>query len=109
MHNANVQAYMRVLTTIAKSTVKKYKETHGHCNVPRKHGPLGIWVDTQRKSYRLLKARKSARMSDDRIQKLEAIGFQWSCNQQRDSDAIMQLPTNNTSPDAKSGKYQKMI
>ena len=68
--------------------LKKYKETHGDCNVPQKHGSFGRWVDNQRQDYRLLKERKSARMSDDRIQKLESIGFQWPCNQQRDSDAI---------------------
>ena len=89
--------------------LKKYKETHGDCNVPRRHGALGIWVDTQRTNYRFLKEGKSARMSDDRIQKLESVGFQWSCNQLLDNDAIMQLTTNNTPPDAKSGKYQRMI
>ena len=89
--------------------LKKYKEKHGNCNVPKKHGSLGGWVDNQRRAYRLLKEGKAARMSDEHIQKLESIGFQWSCNQRQDSDAIMQLTTNNTPPDAKSGKYQKMI
>ena len=87
--------------------LKKYKETHGDCNVPNKHKSLGTWVHTQRQYYRLLKEGKYSHMSDDRIQKLESIGFQWSCNQRRDSDAIMQLTTNNTPPDAKSGKYQR--
>ena len=40
--------------------LKKYKETHGDCNVPTKHGPLGIWVRNQRQDYWLLKKRKYA-------------------------------------------------
>ena len=58
--------------------LKKYKETHGDCNVPGKHGPLGNWVSNQHKCYQSLKKGKSSSMSDDRIQKLEAIGYQWS-------------------------------
>ena len=58
--------------------LKKYRETHGDCNVPRKHGPLGNWVYKQRLDYRLLQDGESAHMSDDRIQKLESIDFGWS-------------------------------
>ena len=63
--------------------LKKYKETHGNCNVPRRHDHLGIWVMSQRRNHRLLKEGKSSPMSDDRISKLESIGFQWSfkCNE----------------------------
>ena len=48
------------------------------------------WVQTQRKYYRLLNERKSARMSDDRIQNLESIGFQWSprCSQMKNGETI---------------------
>ena len=38
---------------------------------------LGNWVNTQRQKYKLLKEGKSSTMSDDRIHKLESIGFQW--------------------------------
>ena len=86
--------------------LKKYKGKHGDCNVPRKHGWLGSWVQSQRRSYRWVKEGKSSSMSDDRIQKLESIGFQWSCSRRRDSDAIMQSTTNNTPSDEKSGKYK---
>ena len=89
--------------------LKKYMETHGHCNVPSRHGPLGRWIRTQRKNKWLLKEGKSSPMYDDCKQKLESIDFQWSCNQQRDSDAIMQSTTNNTPSEAKSGKYEKMV
>ena len=58
--------------------LKKYKEKHGHYNVPHKHGLLGKWVVNQRKDYPMLKEGKSSRMSDDRIHKLDSIRFQWS-------------------------------
>merc|ERR1712071_740283 len=90
--------------------LKKYKKEHGDCNVPRRHGPLGRWVENQRKCYKLLKKGKSSRMSDDRIRKLQSIDFQWSIYQRRGSEAIMQLTTNNTPPDAKSGrKYSSRV
>ena len=55
-------------------------ETYGNCNVPiRRHGSLiGIWVSSQRNNYRSLKEGKSSPVTDDHIQRLESIGFQWS-------------------------------
>ena len=87
--------------------LKKYKEKHGDCNVLQRHKTLGRWVGRQRTNYRLLKAGKRSSMSDDCIQKLESIGFQWSCYRQQDSSAFMQVATNNTASDAKSCKYKR--
>ena len=50
--------------------LEKFKEEHGHCNVPRKHpGGLGKWVTEQRS--------RGARhgLDADRRQKLEELGF----------------------------------
>ena len=58
--------------------LKKCMETHGNCNVPKNHGSLGNWIISQRQKYRLLKEGKPSPMSDDRIRKLESIGFCWS-------------------------------
>jgi hypothetical protein len=65
----------------------EYKAIHGHCNVPPSAGVLGIWVKTQRVGKRESDLKKlgkqSARkkpppcLSQDRINKLESIGFQW--------------------------------
>ena len=57
--------------------LKKYIETHGDCNVSSKHVSFRNWVSTQRQDYRLLKEGKPSPMTDDRIRKLESIGFQW--------------------------------
>ena len=54
--------------------LQEYKQKHGHCNVPTKYPDnpqLGIWVGHQRTS------KKNGKLSSDRIQKLEVIGFSW--------------------------------
>jgi superfamily II DNA or RNA helicase len=52
----------------------KYKEEHGDCRVPQLYKPnkaLGAWVMTQRSRY------ATGKLSQDRVSRLEAIGFQW--------------------------------
>ena len=54
-----------------------YKEDHDDCNVPREYGPnkqLARWVHTQRYQYRLF---QKSRMTEERIAKLNEIGFEW--------------------------------
>ena len=64
--------------------LEKFRKDNGHCRVPvRYRGEtipfLGIWVTTQRDLYKKHKNNKPARgiMSDDRINRLENIGFEW--------------------------------
>ncbi|MDY8021212.1 Helicase associated domain protein [Paenibacillus polymyxa] len=53
-----------------------YKKKYGHCNVPFKYEvngiKLGIWVNTQRQSY------KNIKLSQEKINQFNSIGFQWS-------------------------------
>jgi len=51
--------------------MKEFRDRHGHCHATRKDGKLGIWADNQRQS------RRKSKLSDDRIQKLDTIGFIW--------------------------------
>jgi len=54
--------------------LKVFRVENGHCNVARKYKQnpkLGDWVSTQRQYYR------KEKMSQDRIEKLEEIGFDW--------------------------------
>jgi len=56
------------------SELEKFQKIHGHCDVPQnwnKNRKLGIWVSTQRVSY------KKGNLAPYRIRKLEKIGFQW--------------------------------
>jgi hypothetical protein len=51
-----------------------YKKLHGDCNVPRgweSNNDLSVWVMSQRQRY------SKGKISDDRILKLEALGFEW--------------------------------
>ena len=53
-----------------------FKELKGHCNVPQhwsENKTLGKWVNSQRKSY----SEKPSCLTQERIQKLEALGFCW--------------------------------
>ena len=57
-----------------------HKEAHGDCNVPAKYKPnkqLANWVVTQRTQYRLLKKGEKANITQERIDKLNDIGFVW--------------------------------
>jgi len=52
----------------------KFKEHFNHCNVPQKFQPdpaLAVWVNNQKYAY------KKQRLSADKIQQLESIGFEW--------------------------------
>ena len=49
----------------------KYKAENSDCNVPRKQGSLGAWVDNQRTFY------KNGKLSQERLDLLESIGFSW--------------------------------
>ena len=52
--------------------LRKYKEAHGHCNVPTKEAELGGWVMTQRLQY------GNEKISKERIEKLNELGFIWN-------------------------------
>ena len=59
-----------------------FKEEFGHCNVPRgcaKNPSLRRWYTTMRKAYKKVKNGRKAdsNLSQDRIEHLEEIGFQW--------------------------------
>jgi hypothetical protein len=67
------------LESLAK--VVKYKEDTGNCNVPRKwkkDPTLGEWVHFQRRQFRLRQLNRRNHMTDERIRKLEAVGFEWT-------------------------------
>ena len=85
--------------------LEAYKGNNGHCNVPRSSGKLGSWVKTQRHEYRLLKQGKTSSMTDERVQKLESIGFSWSSNyRSRFSPTMKTCVAKNDAAVGKSGK-----
>lgn len=64
------EAWQRMLERL-----NEFRQVHGHCNVPQKGGDdkrLGKWVNTQRTHF------KQGRLTPDRFQQLEAVGFVWN-------------------------------
>ena len=68
----------------------RFKEEFGHCNVPTKRFAsnlsLGKWCSNMRTAYRRIQKgmKTDANLSQDRIVRLEEIGFQWQVMPDRD-------------------------
>mmetsp|Transcript_8507 Transcript_8507/g.12106 ORF Transcript_8507/g.12106 Transcript_8507/m.12106 type:complete len:783 (-) Transcript_8507:16-2364(-) len=59
----------------------EFKRIHGNASVPARNltdPKLGHWVMTQRRQYQLLQKGKPSRMTKERVDLLEGLGFQWS-------------------------------
>ena len=70
------------------SELCRYKSEHGDCNVPRhwkKNRHLGYWVNTQRIDY------KEGILPEEKVTRLEAVGFQWSPNNDRWEKMFLEL------------------
>ena len=50
---------------------------NGHCLVRRDYGTLGRWVSNQRARYWKKQHGQKSTITDDEIEKLEGIGFEW--------------------------------
>jgi phage-related protein len=68
--------------------LKAFQKEHGHCRVPGRydqnsatHQPA-VWVSKQREQYKFLQQGKKSQMKEERIQRLNAIGFEWFLHQQ---------------------------
>lgn len=66
----------------------EFKEKHGHCLVPNRYkadNKLGSWVSTQRRQYKAMETGRfnATTLPDDRVQRLESIGFIWSTSDPR--------------------------
>ena len=61
----------------------EYKSVHGHCNVPSTSSlhTLSVWVQCQRRHYKQYienkKGNNRSRMSEERVRRLESVGFVW--------------------------------
>eukprot|EP00985_Skeletonema_marinoi_P026616 scaffold20741_cov129-Skeletonema_marinoi.AAC.1 len=61
----------------------EYKSVNGHCNVPRRYQAneaLANWVMTQRKQYKKFLAGDTTSMTQDKVARLNSLGFQWAMN-----------------------------
>jgi len=70
-----------------------YKAKNGDCNVPMSQGPLGVWANNHREMH------KKGKLSDERIARLEGIGFIWDLHEHWWSERFDEL----TSYEAENG------
>ena len=62
------------------ASLVEYKKEYGHCSVPTKYKEdtaLGRWVSTQRSEYKKHCEGEPTTMTDEKIRRLEKIGFAW--------------------------------
>jgi hypothetical protein len=60
--------------------LQSFQQKYGHCNVPSDYPdspPLAIWVKTMRRQYRLLWRGEQSSLTEERIARLERLGFEW--------------------------------
>lgn len=61
-----------------------FRAAYGHCNVPLHYEgnpQLGVWVNRQRAAYKNYLSGDNPALTRERVEALEAIGFQWSQTQ----------------------------
>ena len=61
----------------------RYKEQHGHVNVPQQTPGLGEWVHSQRAYYKKLKQGKSSPLTPERLLMLANLGFLFDATKKR--------------------------
>ena len=71
---------------------------NGHCVVPRSNGRLGAWVEKQRIEYKKYRAMHENTegttktiLTDDRVEKLNSIGFVWNVREKQFEEKLGQL------------------
>ena len=58
--------------------LQEFYKQHGHANVPTDpDNALSVWVQTQRREYKLYKEGKHSQMAMERIERLDKLNFQW--------------------------------
>ena len=55
-----------------------FQKKHGHCRVPSSHAQLGNWAERQRYEFRKLQDSKPTRITQERIDQLNSVGFVWN-------------------------------
>jgi Helicase associated domain len=61
--------------------LRHFRAKHGHCNVPanfEENPTLAIWIKCQRRQRRLYYKGEPSNMNQERLQKMDALGFLWN-------------------------------
>lgn len=67
--------------------MSKFKEKHGHCNLPSNHPGFGNWPHYQKSQLKLFKEGKKSKITKEKVDKLIEIGFFLGNDRTHGSDA----------------------
>lgn len=82
----------------------RFKSKHGHCQVPRRIGKLGKWVDTQRTAYQVMKQGNASPLTTTMMQQLENVNFDWEFKSDFDTTLLpLKRPKQQNRPHAEFG------
>ena len=85
--------------------LEAYKEEHGHCNVPQgweRDPKMANWVHNQKKQFSSRNKNKHSTMTDERIGKLEDIGFEWRRKKETQGNSDSDSESDDSSSDEDS-------
>jgi hypothetical protein len=80
-----------------------FHQQHGHCQVPRRYGKLGKWVDNQRLAYQVMQEGSASPLTQPDIDRLNSIHFEWQC-ESSESPAERVMSTTTTTPSRPSSQ-----
>mmetsp|Transcript_29808 Transcript_29808/g.56390 ORF Transcript_29808/g.56390 Transcript_29808/m.56390 type:complete len:561 (+) Transcript_29808:16-1698(+) len=87
---------------------KEYVEKNGPCIPPRKH-EIGCWIRDQRyHGYKRLRG-EHAKISAERIQKLNDIGFEWIVSKIRERDAVKGRTSSGDASEGERGTEHQLV
>jgi hypothetical protein len=55
----------------------KFHAQHGNCQVPRRYGKLGKWVESQQLAYQVMQEGSASPLTQSGIDRLNSIHFEW--------------------------------
>ena len=84
----------------------KFHAQHGHCQVPRRNGKLGKWVDNQKLAYQVMQEGSASPLTQSGIDRLNSINFEWQSESSELRAGKVMIPAKQT---ASSKQLQQNI
>jgi hypothetical protein len=69
--------------------LRRFHTSHGHSDMRRSDGPLGLWASRQRWNYKKVRAGQKVSLSDKQIALMNVLDFKWDLSKENSSDHQM--------------------